>query len=190
MKILHSTMMFMGGVLGAITLMSVSAYGENKGREILVNEVPLGERTIQALEQTYHVRLVKGAFWYDRVSGLWGMQGGPTMGQILPGLNLGGPLRADASNGRTRVFINGREIHRLELRYLQQLFGQVRAARYWLNSRGIGEYEGGPAEFNLNIAGQGIGGDWIERTPGGTIGGDANCTYYNHPNGTSVMNCN
>lgn len=71
------------------------------------------------------------------------MQGGPTVGQVWPGLDLGGPLQADASGGGTQVFINGRELHPVEVDYLRGLFGYVLAGRYWLNAMGIGGYEGG-----------------------------------------------
>lgn len=167
-------------------------YGDQDKKTVFVNQVRLNEKEIQTLEALYNVRLQSGYFWYDAISGLWGIEGGPTMGQIFPGLKLGGPLRADASKSKTGVFINGREIHQLELLYLQKVFGMVYPGRYWLNAQGIGGYEGGPPQFNLNIAAQKIGNDWIRRTPGGTVGGSGGCMYYNHPNGSSVMtgSCN
>jgi hypothetical protein len=167
-------------------------YGDQDKQMVFVNQTRLDEKEIQTLEALYNVRLQSGYFWYDAVSGLWGLDGGPTMGQILPGLKLGGPLRADASKSNTGVFINGREIHELEFLYLQRVFGTVNPGRYWLNAQGIGGYEGGPPQFNLNIKAQRIGNDWIKRTPGGTIGGSGGCMYYSHPNGSSVMtgSCN
>ena len=174
------------------TFLGAHVYGDQDKKKVFVNQSRLNEKEIQTLEALYNVRLQSGYFWYDVISGLWGIEGGPTIGQIFPGLKLGGPLRADASKSNTGVFINGREIHELELLYLQQVFGIVYPGRYWLNAQGIGGYENGPPEFNLNIAAQRIGKDWIRRTPGGTIGGSGGCMYYSHPNGSSVMtgNCN
>jgi hypothetical protein len=123
------------------------------------------------------------------------MEGGPTQGQILPGLELGGELRADASGGGTGIFFNGRELHPLEQAYLVQLFGYTVPGRYWLTWQGIGGPEGGPALFNIAAAasqagGQGGGyGGYTRRTPFGSIGGDGNCSYFMSPDGSSVMNC-
>jgi len=41
---------------------------------------------------------------------------------ISPHLNVGGPIKANASNGNTQVFMNGREITKVELRMLQVEF--------------------------------------------------------------------
>lgn len=163
---------------------------------IIVNGSRLSAQEIQMLRQILGVpadaSIPAGDYWYDNISGLWGKRGGPTLGQILPGLKLGGLLAADASDGDSGVFINGREIHRQELAYLQSLFGTVNRGRYWLNGWGIGGYEGGPPVFNLRAAAQsGSGGysGYNRRTPFGSLGGDSNCSYYLHPGGSSVLNC-
>lgn len=125
----------------------------------------------------------KGQYWYDQMSGLWGMQGGPTMGQIPAGMNLGGQLQADASGGASNVYINGRALHQMEIAYLYQVFGTVVPGRFWMNAQGIGGLEGGPAIFNLAAAaqqGQGRSGgsNWTHRGPFGGMGSDGNCTYF------------
>src|SRR5262249_20935756 len=85
---------------------------------------------------------------YDPISGAWGREGGPVEGQIHPGLRIGGPLRADASHGRTGVFVNGRQLHSLDGAGLPRCV-QVIPGRYWVVANGIGGLEGGPASFNL-----------------------------------------
>lgn len=158
---------------------------------IFVNGVKLNRQTIRSLETYYGLRMQSGRYWYDKVSGLWGFEGGPAMGQIMPALKLGGSLKPHVSGGNTGVFVNGRELHPTEVQYLLSIFGQVIPGRYWLNARGFGGFEGGPAIFNLNAGSHGgaSGQGYLRRTPGGAIGGDGNCFYYNHPNGSSVMNC-
>ena len=161
-------------------------------KDIFVNEVKLTKDKVKALESLYQTKLVSGHFWYDSLSGLWGLKDGPAIGQVLPGLDLGGALQPDASKGGTGVFINKREIHPMEKVFLKSLFGFVKNGRYWLNAQGVGGFEGGPAAFNLRaMMSGGVGKHWLKRTPGGSLGGDGNCSYYNHPNGSSVMvgNC-
>jgi hypothetical protein len=167
--------------------------GNAQARGIVVNGVVLDERSVAALEAGYRTRLAAGRYWYDRRSGLWGHELGPAQGQIAPGLALGGPLQARASVGAragiTGVFVNGRELHPQELVYLQQLYGSVRPARYWLDAGGVGGFEGGPAIFDLRaraIAQQGAA--YTRRGPGGLTGSDGQCSYYNDPSsGASVM---
>ena len=179
----------------AITLligaMPPEGAADGSSRNIFVNGVKLNQQTIQSLEAYYGLRMQRGRYWYDKVSGLWGFEGGPAMGQIMPALKLGGSLKAHASGGNTGVFVNGRELHPTEVQYLFSIFGQVIPGRYWLNAQGYGGFEGGPALFNLNAGGNGnaSGQSYLRRTPGGAVGGDDNCFYYNHPNGSSVMNC-
>ena len=169
------------------------------GNAIYVNDTPFTEQHVRALQTRLGVPnaapLPPGRYWYDDASGLWGLMGGPALGQILPGLELGGRLRADASGGFTTVFVNGRALHPLEVQYLHQLFGVVYPGRYWLNWQGVGGYEGGPPQFDLRAAAAAAGGasggygGYTARTPFGGLGGDGNCSYYLHPDGPSVMNC-
>ncbi|MGH9901566.1 MAG: hypothetical protein ACRD68_07105, partial [Pyrinomonadaceae bacterium] len=112
------------------------------------NESLVDDSSLNALERYYRVRIPDGDYWYDRRCGAWGEEGGPTLGFILPGLNLGGRLKANASRGRTGVFVNGRELHRLDVLALQQIMTVYRG-RFWVDAHGNGGYEGGPALFNL-----------------------------------------
>lgn len=77
---------------------------------VVVNGQALTAATVRTLEQAYRVPIATGRYWYDAVSGAWGLEGGPIAGQMMPGLRLGGPLAPDASRGNSQVFINGREL--------------------------------------------------------------------------------
>jgi hypothetical protein len=135
-----------------------------------------------------------GDYWYDAFSGLWGLQGQATSGQIMPGLPLGGMLKADASGKTgTAVFINGRELHQSEVESLRQLFGVVYQGRFWMNAMGVGGYEGGPAFFDIGAAirqqqQQQQGDSNIRRGLFGNTGGDGETFYYfDSETGSSVM---
>ncbi|MFY9571099.1 MAG: hypothetical protein WAV20_06870 [Blastocatellia bacterium] len=141
--LLFAMMLGTGGKPGAAQASQSTGY-----RSVVINRVRLTDETVQALEQLFQGRVPDGDYWYDKVSGAWGMESGPTKGFIHPRLKIGGPLRADASKGRTGVFVNGRELHRLDVLALQT-FLQVIPGRYWVNSDGDGGYEGGPRFFNL-----------------------------------------
>ena len=125
-----------------------AANGQSEPSAVVVNGRLLASDTVKALEQTYQTRIPSGRYWYDRVSGAWGVEGGPAQGQIRPGLVLGGSLRADASRGNTGVFVNGRELHQLDVVALQRCVNVI-PGRYWVDARGVGGYEGGAALFNL-----------------------------------------
>ena len=100
------------------------------------------------------IDLPPGRYWYDQASGLWGVEGGPSAGQVAAGLPLGGALQPDASMSDTAVFINGREIHGDELAELRRMFGEVPPGRYWLGADLIGGIEGQPASFDLQRRGR------------------------------------
>src|SRR5215470_11093752 len=114
--------------------------------EIVINGRPLSQAEITAIERLVGGRLVPGRYWYDRSAGLWGYEGGPPVGFAIAGLSVGGALQANASRGNTRVFINGRELHQLEVAYLMTL-GPVIPGRYVLNAAGYVSVEGQAMPF-------------------------------------------
>ena len=129
-------------------LLSGPAYAQQ--RDVVVNGEPLVSDVVQALEKAYRVPIAPGRYWYDDVSGAWGLEGGAIAGQMMPGLKLGGRLRPDASRGDSGVFVNGRELTSYEVAGLQQACRTpVQRGRYWVNAQGIGGMEDGPPAFNL-----------------------------------------
>ena len=175
----------LGSVESAAAFQGVFVNGALVGQEDFAREFArLGVQLTDAVPD--------GAYWYDRVSGLWGEQGGPTLGQMPPELDLGGVLAIDASTGGTGIVINGRELHLTEAAFLQQLFGYVIPGRYWLNPMGVGGFEGGPAAFNLAAAAQQAqsSGGYTRRGPFGSMGSDGECSYFMTPGGSSVMTGN
>ena len=174
----------------AASLLS-STQGEAQTRRVLVNSVRLPDAHIQSMERQYRISLADGDYWYDTRSGGWGMRGGPTVGFTVPGLEIGGRLRADASAGNTGVFINGRELHQYDVMALMRL-GPVYQGRYWVDAQGYFGVEGGPALGNLwllaRAAGRGSGGAQTTYTRSGSMfGSDGNgCLVFNDPgSGTS-----
>lgn len=133
------TMLFIAG-LTTSTEAQTGVYVNGK-------EMPLAYQ--QTMEQYYQMKIQKGRYWYDATCGLWGLEGGPALGIILPNLQLGGSLRADASRGRTGIYINGRQIDYTEQLQWQQLVGPITRGRYWLDAYGNVGLEGGPALVNL-----------------------------------------
>ncbi len=162
---------------------------------VRVNGVALEPQIRTALAQAYGP-IADGSYWYDPYSGLWGVQGGPSVGRIMPGLTLGGPLRANASGSgsgnQTGVFINGREIHPQEYQLLVQMFGYVNPGRYWLGPNLVGGYEGGPPQFDLRQSARqgGGGGGYNRNTLFGGLMSDGQCSGYLHPGGATVMTGN
>jgi hypothetical protein len=149
---------FIGSVRGLLgTLLAavicsgtVFAQASSEPTGIFVNGAALSVDTVRALQQVYPVAIEPGRYWYDAVSGAYGREGEPIAGQMIAGLALGGPLRADASRGTAGVFINGRQITSGEKAYIEQLCQTpVAPGRYWILFNGLGGYEGGPAIFDL-----------------------------------------
>ena len=122
--------------------------GEQSARIVIVNGAKIGDDQLSALDY-YGLRIRDGQYWYDTVSGAWGVPGTETLGFVQPGLNLGGPLDRDASNGTTGIMLNGRELPVLDLARLQMFTGLLPIGRYFLDGYGNFAIEGGPVVINI-----------------------------------------
>lgn len=187
--------------IAALMLIAASSAAQQPVSQTVVmtvNGKSLGQNEIDRLRALYG-DVYSGDYWYDAISGLYGRIDGAPIGQLHPGLRIGGALSAGASGGGdgrlTGVFINGREAHPLEFRFYKRLFGTVRPGRYWLNALGIGGFEKMPASFNLRQAiaqsqrRQREGSlymDWIGGKPGTHVGRASDgCLYISQGNYSS-----
>ena len=141
-----------------------SSSTETGRRRVVINERRLSDDEIARAESAYRIRIPDADYWYDRTLGAWGAKGGPTMGFIAAGLDLGGPLRADASGGGTGVFVNGREIHPSDLAALQTITGPIVPGRYFIDAQGLAGDEGGAPQWNLAALAAQRGGGGGSRT--------------------------
>ena len=152
-------------------------------RHVLVNRKPLLEDEIRRFETQFQVRILDGKYWYDPACGAWGLDGGPCMGFLPAKLMLGGTMPADASGGGTGVFVNGRELHPLDVAALQRIT-VVQPGRFWVDAFGNCGYEGNPQPIiNLvqlaNAARAASGGTYHSRSDitGIGSGGDGKTSY-------------
>jgi hypothetical protein len=159
--------------------------------DVLINGRALTQRHKDEFVQRYGVAPLTGSYWYDAKSGLWGPAGRAAAGFLFPGHDFGA-LAADASSGRTSVFLNGREMPQEEVLAFGTLVGPIVPGRYWLDGTGNYGYEGFalPAG-NLYVTaaalagggGGGGGGDnfWSSRFARGNSNADNSAGYVSVP---------
>jgi hypothetical protein len=156
-------------------------------RRIEINGRPItaqGLRTVAALEASSGGQLPDGSYWYDGRSGALGRWGGPTLTVIPAGLELGAPLPANASGGGsgrvTGVFINGRELHPMDVQLLSAFIGSaIFPGRYWVDAQANAGLEGGPPMWNLYVLAQ----RRQQQQSGGGNGGPGKYGIQTGPNG-------
>lgn len=134
-------------MVGSAMLMASSITGSQTHEAaaqgvVRINDIVISQAVLETYAQQFRTRIPAGDYWYDRVSGAWGMMGSPTLGFTLPGLNVGGPLKATASHGDTGVFINGRHLHRVDVWGLQRMGVPVQMGRWWVRANGDFGQEG------------------------------------------------
>jgi len=113
---------------------------------VTVNGQPLPPATLAQLGG----QVPPGQYWYDTKSGAYGVWGGPTQGFIQAGLAISAPLSANASNGQTGVFINGRNLPQQDLSAVNQMLGRsLGAGRYTVDGQGNLKQQGGRQIANL-----------------------------------------
>ena len=165
------------GMSGQVGLNSPAATDQAASGDVIVNGIPLSAEQITAMEQAYGVKPLPGNYWYDRLSGLYGVVGYPSFGFMIAGDDFG-ELKANASNGDSPVFVNGRQLPQSEWLVWSYLLGyMIQPGRYWLDANGNAGLEGNPMPLeNLyqaarrnNYNGAGSGGDnfWSTRFSAG-----------------------
>ena len=162
-------------------------------RKIIINRVQLTDAQVTELETLLRNRIADGSYWYDNACGAAGIEGGPALTLLKPGLSLGGPMQPDCSAGDTGVFINGRHLHRLDVARLM-LLGPVLPGRYWVDATGNLGVEGWPAMLNLYAIAQqravsgGGGGPWTMYTSAGMFSNDGQGKLmFNMPGGMTEI---
>ena len=168
---------------------------QRQASEVLINGRAVTPQEVQQLQTMYGVTLPPGRYWYDSISGLLGIWGRESAGFLRPGHDFG-KVPANASEGDTGVFINGRQLNRLEAVYFMQVFGPAfgmisaqTTGRWWFDGRtGNVGLEGHPVPVaNLFLAiQQQLQQGQMGGRPGGGSGGGASYRY-NSLNGQGAI---
>jgi len=159
--------------------------------DIVVNGSVLTAEQAAQLQEMYGVTPLPGEYWYDAVSGLYGVVGYQAYGFMYPGHEFG-TLDRNVSRGDTNVFVNGRELPQSEWLIWSYMLGYpIQMGAYWLDAQGNAGNVGNPMPtVNLFVAaqqnayqGQGGSGDnfWSSRFGAGNSNADNTQGYVSVP---------
>nr|WP_282015468.1 hypothetical protein [Marinifilum flexuosum] len=160
-----------------LVLLYFAMPAQSQEEKVIINNIELNQSQIEEFEKYYGTKPLPGNYWYDKISGLYGVVGYASFGFMLPNHDLG-HLRRDASNGQTNVIVNGRELPQNEWLVWSYVLGYyIQPGNYWFDHLGNAGYIGNPIPtVNLYLAaqqngysGKGSGGDnfWSTRFSAG-----------------------
>ncbi|KAJ7250556.1 hypothetical protein O6H91_Y421400 [Diphasiastrum complanatum] len=143
------------GLLKRSTKTKTRRHHEHQGgfsREVYINDELIPDSYVKEAEHLAGP-IHSGSYWYDIYAGFWGVSGGPCMGIISPGIEqFDHPLSRNCSSGNTEILVNGRELHKLDLKKLGQRglpSTRGRAYKIFIDGRVFEESSG--------VEGQGLG---------------------------------
>lgn len=178
---------------GNATVASSSAAASSDG-EVTINGRTLSADEVAGLAATYGVEPLPGNYWYDAMSGLYGVVGYQAYSYMYPGHEFG-QLDPNVSAGDTGVYVNGRHLPQSEWVIWSYMLGAaIDPGYYWLDAQGNAGYVGNPIPtVNLFMAAQqnayqgqgggGSGGDnsWSTRFSAGNSNADNTQGYVSVP---------
>ncbi len=129
---------------------AIAATNFASGRNVVFNGERITDATLRWLEGDAAAGTIPdGLYWYDRMTGMAGEFGGPTLAFLAADLDFCPALSPAASGSGTQVAINGRYLHPQDLAGLEFYFGPIQPNRYWMDSMGNYGLENGPSLGNL-----------------------------------------
>ena len=157
--------------------------------DVTINGEALSDEQKEQFEILFGGLPEPGKYWYDPVSGLAGVVGGEAVASLGPDLALG-EVAKNASRGNTGVIVNGREITRNEVDFLEAIFFvEVVKDEYTLDAYGNiypndDPFSGSNIYIALDqIQGQVQGqGDNFWSSAYGAGNSDGQCSYVSLPN--------
>ncbi|WOL03176.1 hypothetical protein Cni_G11896 [Canna indica] len=85
---------------------------------VSVNGHPILDHLVRKAEKQAG-RVLPGEYWYDCHAGFWGVMGQPCLGIIPPFIEeFNYPMPKNCACGNTGIFVNGRELHKKDLKLL------------------------------------------------------------------------